>query len=159
MIRRSTLGLFAAFVTIGATLAFACDDGTAIVDCRNIPAGGCPRTTDAVCDDPTCAAVYVCKADGTWSLDHTCPPHPDAAADTASPPPRDAAAPRDVEIDVPGASGGPGCEDLEPPDCPLGTAAACPSGCCGCEDLFVCVNHGWNSWGTCDDDAGIVARP
>ena len=38
-----------------------------------------------------------------------------------------------------GAFGGPGCADLEPPDCPLGLALSC-NACCGCEDLFVCID-------------------
>jgi hypothetical protein len=58
---------------------------------------------------------------------------------------------RDVSIDVEGAFGGPGCVDLQAPDCPLGLAISCPNGCCGCEDLFVCRNGGWNLWGQCVD--------
>ena len=33
------------------------------------------------------------------------------------------------------------------PDCSLGFALACPMGCCGCEDLFVCQGGGWSYCG------------
>jgi hypothetical protein len=62
----------------------------------------------------------------------------------------------DASIDAPpGAYGGPGCGALQSPDCSLGFALACPSGCCDCEDLFVCENGGWNAWGSCTLEAGI----
>ena len=64
----------------------------------------------------------------------------------------------DVSIDAPpGAYGGPGCVDLEQPDCSLGTALACggTADCCGCQDLYVCSNGGWVPWGECTD-AGIT---
>ena len=51
----------------------------------------------------------------------------------------------------PGAFGGPGCGDLLEPDGALGVALACGASCCGCEDLFVCENGGWELWGTCGD--------
>jgi hypothetical protein len=101
----------------------------------------------------------VCNSnDGSWVFDHACPTRPDAGHDAAL----DAmdgsvATLRDVEVDVPGANGGPGCADLEPPDCPLALALACGSaGCCGCEELFVCKDGGWSSWGTCTG-SGIIA--
>lgn len=62
---------------------------------------------------------------------------------------------RDASIDVEGAFGGPGCVDLQMPDCPLGVALTCPSGCCGCEDLFVCKNGGWDLWGSCGVDGAV----
>ena len=43
----------------------------------------------------------------------------------------------------------PGAVALQAPDCSLGLALACPQGCCGCEDLFVCENGGWSYWATC----------
>jgi hypothetical protein len=58
----------------------------------------------------------------------------------------------DADIDAPpGAFGGPGCESLVVPDCALGVALACGAGCCGCEDLYVCENGGWDLWGSCGD--------
>jgi hypothetical protein len=161
---KKNLGAAIAAVVLGAlaslaVLVGACADDPAIVSCKNIPAGGCPRIGNA-CIDPTCDVLYVCTADGTWRRDRTCPPHDDAgvvAPDDADA--SDAAAIRDVEIDVPGSSGGPGCANLESPDCPLATAAACPNGsCCGCEDLFVCRNGGWETWGTCGPDGVITPR-
>lgn len=147
----STRAAFTAFVVSGlaaVTLVVACQgDLPPPAKCSDIPAGGCPRRDDA-CVDPSCTAVYVCKSDGTWGLDRTCPPR-DAGAFDATPPPSDAAASRDVQIDVPGANGGPGCEDLLAPDCALGTALACAQGCCGCEDLYVCQSGGWALWGSC----------
>jgi hypothetical protein len=53
-------------------------------------------------------------------------------------------------LNVPGALGGPGCQDLQNPDCSLGSAAACTD-CCGCEDLYVCQSGGWSLWGECDN--------
>jgi hypothetical protein len=106
------------------------------------------------CDDPTCEAVYACRAGNVWELDHACPPH-DAAARPAA----DANAPdaRDASSDAPpGANGGPGCDALQAPDCALGLALVCPVGCCDCEDLFVCQSGGWTLWGTCSPDAGVV---
>ena len=110
--------------------------------CINIPDGGCPIAYGSACQDPTCAAAYSCTSTG-WVLDQTCPT-PEAGPDV-SPPPVDAGA-RDVDIDVPGSNGGPGCTSLIPPDCTLAAGASCPVGCCGCEDLYVCQNGGWNVW-------------
>jgi hypothetical protein len=154
---RSWIAIAGAVVALVAIVA-ACADDPSIVPCRNIPAGGCPRIGNA-CSDVTCEALYICLADGTWKLDRSCPPHDDAGLD-ASNEASDAAGARDVDLDVQGASGGPGCSSLEPPDCPLATAATCPSAtsCCGCEDLFVCRNGGWEIWGSCGDNGVLTPR-
>jgi len=136
-----------------AAAAPACSQPAPSASCHDIPAGGCPVDNGAdACQDPTCAAVYWCQ-DGSWSLAHACPGYsPDAAA-----PPVDAstdAGGADVTIDAPpGAYGGPGCADLQSPDCALGTALSCggTADCCGCLDLFVCDNGGWSLWGECVD--------
>lgn len=74
----------------------------------------------------------------------------DASGDAADgAPENDARLSRDVEADVPGAFGGPGCEDLEMPDCALGTALACGADCCGCGDLYTCQGGNWIPWGAC----------
>jgi hypothetical protein len=127
-------------------------------DCRDIPAAGCPVDNGAdACEDPTCAAVYTCQ-NGGWVLDHACPGYvPDAGADGGDAG-AEAASGNDAAIDAPpGAYGGPGCTDLQPPDCSLGTAISCAGAadCCGCIDLFVCVDGGWDPWGSCVD-GGIV---
>jgi hypothetical protein len=147
------------YFAFGAALAFtfvaACSDVQQITQCEDIPDGGCPVQGGVECDDPTCSAGYTCNQDGTWTLAHTCPPH-DASVDTTvndAPPPSDAG--HDIDA-PPGAFGGPGCEMLETPDCPLGFALICNSGCCDCQDLYVCDDGGWDPWGTCSDDAGIT---
>jgi hypothetical protein len=139
---------------LASAAAGGCDDQAPAVQCRNIPDGGCPTQGGVACDDPACAAAYTCGADGGWILDHVCPPQDAAAPDAGL----DAPSPSDAGYDIdapPGAFGGPGCVTLQPPDCPLGTALVCSSGCCGCEDLFVCDDGGWNPWGTCTD-AGVT---
>jgi hypothetical protein len=133
-------------------IAAACQDNFPAEPCRNIPPGGCPGQDPGVCTDVTCVAVYTCQPDGTWVHAVDCPPREGGADDGAL----DASAPevnsaRDVDIDVPGAGGGPGCADLQAPDCPLEIAAACSMDCCGCEDLFVCNDGGWSPWGLCVD--------
>jgi hypothetical protein len=139
-------------VTSALALAIACDGSDPQQEpCKDIPAGGCPLSNGVACQDPSCVAAYACNADGTWTLDHACP-GADAATTDA---PTETAAPEmrfDASfIDAPaGANGGPGCTGLEQPDCALGDVLACPSGCCNCEDLYVCANGGWNHWGTCD---------
>lgn len=138
----------AALVIIGG-----CSTESTLKPCTLIPDGGCPLSHGQACADPACAAAYACTADG-WLLDHTCPLHDSGLVDSSGS--TDAGA-RDVDIDVPGANGGPGCSSLIPPDCALGTGAACPSGCCGCEDLFVCKNGGWSVWGYCSD-GGLFAK-
>ena len=160
--RACVLALFAASV---AAVTSACQDNYDESPCRNVPANGCPLSHGEACNDPACQAAYACDPDGTWELDHMCPGFDadtdagavtdasiDARVDTTVGP-----VPRDASIDVPpGASGGPGCEALQSPDCTLGFALVCPQGCCGCEDLFVCDNGSWATWGSCDEDAGIV---
>ncbi len=140
---------FATAVLFAALAAGACQEASTADTCKGIPEGGCPLSHGAACDDPACIAAYACTPSGAWKLDHACPPRVDAGgvdlADAS-----DARVPRDVSIDVPGANGGPGCANLEPPDCPLGLAVLCGDGCCGCEDLFVCTDGGWNPWGTCE---------
>ena len=145
-------------LVLGAlAVAAACSD-QAIQPCRNIPAGGCPSAGGSECQDPSCATVYACnEVDGTWSFVRACPPQDGGNVQDAN---IDAApdAGMDADIDAPpGAFGGPGCVTLQPPDCPLGLALVCSSGCCGCTDLFVCNDGGWDPWGTCGD-AGIVPQ-
>jgi len=156
-----------AFVLLFAAAAACNSDPSAVIACRDVPDGGCPSDHGAtVCDDPTCNAVYAC-VNGSWVFDKTCPPHPhdasvDALADATSDATVDSTSSiPDVSIDVPpGAYGGPGCSDLQTPDCSLGAALACATvpGCCDCQNLYVCANGGWNAWGTCGD-AGIVPGP
>jgi hypothetical protein len=147
---------------VGGVLAVlaSCSDAPTANPCRDIPAGGCPLSNGVACEDPACEAVYACRANRVWELDHTCPPHeagvPAEASsdgsDAASDAPDDGSHSFDASIDAPpGASGGPGCAPLEAPDCTLGFALACPKGCCGCEDLFVCQDGGWNYYATCTE--------
>lgn len=138
----------------------ACTGGPSGATCVDIPAGGCPAQSGAdVCSDVTCGAVYDCE-NGSWVLDQTCPPHGDGGSADASDAAHDAPVPVDAGIDAPpGAFGGPGCVDLQPPDCALGTALVCggASDCCGCQDLFVCADGGWSPWGACVD-GGVVEQ-
>lgn len=131
----------------------ACSDAVAERPCTAIPAGGCPLSRGVACEDPSCESVYACRPGNVWELDHTCPV-------------REAGAPRDATVDAPpirdgsvdappGANGGPGCGSLQVPDCALGLALVCAPGCCDCDELFVCQNGGWVSWGTCSLDAGV----
>lgn len=151
--------LFAVLVSCAAvaTLALACGDQAIPPPCRDIPDGGCPSQGGVACQDPTCAALYTCGADGGWIFVATCPPSDGSVQDAS-----DGASPSDAGYDVdapPGAFGGPGCIPLQQPDCPLGTALVCPNHqCCGCEDLFVCDDGGWDPWGTCSDDAGVIQQ-
>lgn len=145
-----------------ALIVLACsDDGVTASPCTSIPAGGCPIAHGVACEDPSCEAVYACQPENVWTLVQRCPAHDAAAREPsdASPDADAAPAPRDAAIDAPpGAFGGPGCGDLVLPDCPLGVALACGSGCCGCEDLFVCNAGGWDLWGACGD-GGPVSSP
>jgi hypothetical protein len=142
--------LFILLSTIFGIATPACEDTTPPVPCREIPIGGCPADGNA-CSDPSCYNLFDCVA-GEWQFVQACPT-PDAA------PPSDASdAHASLMFDAngidapPGSSGGPGCADLEPPDCPLALAIACANtDCCGCTDLYVCQNGGWNVWGTCGD--------
>ena len=157
--RRALAVLFVLGVAgLGGGLFLACrDDSPPAQACRNIPAGGCPRSRGVACTDPACEAVYLCNEDGTWTLERTCPKRQELP-DTAPPPPEgDGAAPAtDAGFVVPpGANGGPGCLPLQSPDCSLGLGLSCTKGCCGCEDLFVCENGGWTPWGVCGD-AGVT---
>jgi hypothetical protein len=156
---RPLVVLLTAALAAALAVAVACQDGIDDHACSNVPPGGCPLSHGVACDDPACQVVYACEPGGVWRFDHACPDRdaaadapPDAPPDTGRPP-RDAAA-----FDVPpGANGGPGCMDLEPPDCPLGVAISC-NDCCGCEDLFVCQNGGWNAWGACVDGVPTPAH-
>lgn len=157
MVRKAAAGSLALVGAVVAVLA-ACNDPLPTFACEDIPAGGCPTKSIDVCVDGTCAAVYRCNADATWSKVRDCPAQP-AAAD-AGLDANDAAAEashrgRDAGLDAPpGASGGPGCLALQPPECSLGYALACdPDDCCGCDDVFVCADGGWSAWGTCNGGA------
>ena len=131
---------------VSLAIGTSCDEPIEITPCKQIPDGGCPKRGDA-CSDPTCDALYVCTEEGQWRLVQTCGPHDASVSETSV---REAGPPPDASfIDVPGAGGGPGCEDLEAPDCSLALAGACSSGCCGCEDVFVCRNGGWDLVYTC----------
>ena len=153
MKKHSTLS-FAAGLALACL--FSCEDTSPPLPCVDmIPPGGCPTSSaDDVCMDPACLNAYDCVA-GKWKLNHACPPKPlvDGGPD-AMLTPFDAAG-----FDAPpGAFGGPGCPDLQLPDCPVGIAIACSSqDCCGCGDLFVCMGGGWTAWGTCSADGGVRA--
>jgi hypothetical protein len=159
MRRRSmALAPHALVVLVGLLVASACNDPPTPAVCTDVPDGGCPQDNGpTVCQDPTCDAVYDC-VDGKWVFDKACPAHPhDASAPTDA---ADEAVPPDVHIDAPpGAYGGPGCTDLETPDCSLGTALACvgATDCCGCQDVWICQNMGWTPWGQCAD-GGLVEK-
>ena len=150
--KRAALAVVASFAL--ALLAVpACSESANDHACTSIPAGGCPLSRGVACEDPTCEAVYACRPGNVWELDHACPAREAGAPKDAA---LDAPPLRDATIDAPpGANGGPGCDALQVPDCALGLALACPSGCCDCEDLFVCRNGGWVAWGTCSPDGGI----
>ncbi len=156
--RRASLVLVALASLLGALLAVpACSDVAADQACTSIPAGGCPLSRGVACEDPACEAVYACRAGNVWELDRTCPPREAGAPIVEAG--VDAPVVRDAAIDAPpGANGGPGCGPLQLPDCMLGFALVCPSGCCDCEDLYVCQNGGWTVWGSCSADAGIRQR-
>ena len=140
---------------VAGILIFACDGDKIEVSCDEIPAGGCPKSgdTDVCAADPSCKAVYACN-DTKWTRLATCPDRPDVNADAATAE-ADTAPPRDASfVDGPlpeGAWGGPGCLDLQEPDCSLGLAATCGQGCCGCEDVFLCTNGAWVAYGFCQD--------
>lgn len=159
---RSTLvvsAIVSAAVAGALAAVMSCSDAPTADPCRDIPAGGCPLSNGVACEDPACEAVYACRPNRVWELDHTCPPHeagaPEASTDggdAAGDGPAESSRPFDASIDAPpGASGGPGCEQLQAPDCTLGFALACPKGCCGCEDLFVCQDGGWSYYATCKE--------
>jgi hypothetical protein len=132
----------------------ACRDAPPPAQCQDIPTAGCPEDNGAdACSDVTCAAVYACQ-DGTWVFRRTCPDYSADAAQRPEAAPIDADSTGDAGIDAPaGASGGPGCADLQAPDCSLGAALACGGvqACCGCVDLYVCSDGGWDLWGACVD--------
>ncbi|HEX8790020.1 MAG TPA: hypothetical protein VF765_03655 [Polyangiaceae bacterium] len=147
------------WVVLACALCCACDSTLEATPCHDVPDGGCPLDNGAnVCQDPSCNAAYAC-VDGGWVRTQVCPPHPHDAAT----PPADAGeggSTFDVSIDVPpGGNGGPGCTDLELPDCPAAVGIACVQspGCCGCTDLWVCDDGGWDLWGECAD-GGIVVQ-
>lgn len=138
--------------TVALTLAIhsaGCQADIAERPCTGIPDGGCPGSDTSVCLDQTCMAIYTCQPDGTWTLAAPCPAHEGGTLDATAM--RDVAEPHDASTDVSGAFGGPGCQDLQAPDCPLGVGLACGADCCGCVDLYVCQDGGWDLWGACLD--------
>jgi hypothetical protein len=143
----------------GLLFLLACDGVPNEAPCHEIPDGGCPLDNGAaVCQDPSCDAVYAC-VDGRWSLRQTCPPHPHDASSTPADA-GEAAPPFDANIEVPpGGNGGPGCNGLQLPDCTASEGLACVQtpACCGCVDLWACDDGGWNLWGECVD-GGIVLQ-
>jgi hypothetical protein len=160
----SRLGLSAfgaGLVTLTCVVA-SCEDTSPPIPCVDAPPDGCPEDFGAdVCQDRRCDSVYACN-DGHWAFVRAC-----GARDGASDPDvpevdGDAGYNRDslADLDAPsGAFGGPGCIPLQAPDCPLGVALVCSSSvdCCGCQDLFLCADGGWEPWGLCAD-GGIIAR-
>lgn len=134
-----------------AGAAFACvEAGPVAQECTGIPEGGCPLSRGVACDDPACLATYACRPGNVWELRDTCPPREASAEDATDTDAADASTELTPVPDAPpGAYGGPGCGDLQLPDCSLGLALSCGEGCCGCEDLFVCGSLGWEHWGDC----------
>lgn len=146
MKKRFAIGVGVSVVSIAwfLTSFVGCED---VVDeriCLSIPEGGCPLSRGVACEDPSCLEVYACRPNQRWELDHTCAPR-DAAArvDGAT---KDA---REPDAAAPSGGSASGCAPLQEPDCDEATATACPSGCCGCEDLFACVSGVWIERGPC----------
>ncbi|MBX3185981.1 MAG: hypothetical protein KF819_03155 [Labilithrix sp.] len=156
MIRRRFTSFVVALVVPALVCLASCEEGETAQACTDIPAGGCPLSRGRACQDPACEASYACRPGNVWELSEVCPPRADAGRpDVAIADAFDAPS-YDASFDAPpGAHGGPGCGLLQAPDCSLGFALACPSGCCECDELFVCENGGWNAWGTCVDGVGI----
>ncbi len=162
MLRRgpviAALGLLGPAALFMIPVFAGCDDEPVPQPCSDIPAGGCPIARGVSCFDPTCEAVYACRAGNRWELVERCPPQ-DASArpafdasgeDSGTEPPFDAS------VDAPpGAYGGPGCLSLQSPDCSVGLVLSCGADCCDCEDLYVCEGGGWNLWGYCSPDGGV----
>jgi hypothetical protein len=149
---------------LGYALATACTEAPVHDYCTDIPVGGCPGLDAMNCEDTTCAAIYSDNDSScVWTLVQKCPNYKppvdaghdgDAADGSSDGSPRDASL-RDAGFLLPqGANGGPGCPDLEAPDCPVELALQCAY-CCGCQDLYVCVDAGWNLWGECDEGGGV----
>jgi len=150
--------VLAVVAVVVAGIVASCNDGSTDEPCTGIPEGGCPLSHGVACDDPACKAVYACRQNNQWELDHLCPAKDDEAFDSFAPD-SEAGPAFDANIDAPpGAFGGPGCNSLEAPDCELGLVLLCQSGCCDCEDLYVCQNGGWELWGTCSADGGVKQR-
>ena len=145
------LGLAPALLVLAVSVASCREDPATVEACTNIPTGGCPLSHGIACQDSTCEALYACRAGNVWELERACPAREAGAPREASTDaPVEASRPFDASADAPpGANGGPGCGALQTPDCSLGFALACPSGCCDCEDLYVCENGGWSYWATC----------
>jgi hypothetical protein len=148
---------FAFTAAVAVALAGGCEDGSPPPPCVNVPPGGCPDNGADACKDPSCAAVYACD-NAQWVLTRTCSRRPsDGGQDAVAPDASTDASTDAPALDAPG--GGPGCVDLQLPDCSVATAQACSSGadCCGCRDLYVCESGGWTLWGSCVD-GGVVPR-
>jgi hypothetical protein len=144
---------------IAAGIVASCSDSPTDQPCTGIPEGGCPLSHGVACEDPACKAAYACRPGNVWELDHECPPKPPPPPVDANVPEAEAGPAYDANLDAPpGAFGGPGCGPLELPDCELGLVLLCASGCCDCEDLYVCQNGGWDLWGTCSADGGVRQR-
>lgn len=133
-------------------VVFACDDPPVDHPCTDIPPNGCPIARGVSCADRRCERIYACRRGNIWEPLETCPnfsldagaPATMGDADTDG-----GVAPDAAPNAPPGAYGGPGCGTLQEPDCSVGLALACPSGCCNCEDLFVCRDSAWDLWGAC----------
>ncbi len=152
---------------VAGLLVAACGKDNEAVACAGLDAPKCPDQGGLGCEDSSCESTYDCNAGGVWSFVQTCPNYvppadagPDAAGEAGGAgdggPGKDAAFPFPIP---PGAYGGQGCIDLQPPDCAVGTVVACADAtdpCCGCDTLFTCVDGEWNAWGECGVDGGIV---
>jgi hypothetical protein len=151
--RRTSFAVVIAALGCSAIAALpSCEESETPQECTSIPPGGCPLSRGVACQDPACDAVYACRPGNVWELDRMCPPRDASVRDASGDAPREATSAFDASIDAPaGANGGPGCDSLQAPDCALGLALACPSGCCGCEDLYICENGGWTYYATCTE--------
>jgi hypothetical protein len=143
--------------SVGACSAFG--DANTEPACGEIPEGGCIGSSGGGCPlDPTCTGIYTCDPQGTWSRVAICPVPEGGRPDAIIMYP-DAHLVRDVDFTVPeGAAGGPGCSELQASCCALSVVLACPSNqCCGCGEVFVCDDGGWNAWGYCDEAGALVS--
>jgi hypothetical protein len=158
--RRLLLALLVVPVAAALLAAPGCSSTPVAAVCQDLAPPACPTEADAdVCMDVECASVYTCD-NGAWSFVETCPNYSSEAGVHPVEGGPDTSSEFDAPFDAPpGAFGGPGCVDLEQPDCSLGTALACSgtADCCGCMDLYVCDSGGWELWGECAD-GGVSSK-
>lgn len=147
---------------LACLLLLACDDPPTRRPCGALPdPSACPANRGGTCEDPSCSALFLCRA-GSWEAVETCPRPVGGAGGAAG---DGGAAGQGAGQAGAGLCEAPpsGCVPLQPPDCDAALLDLCPAELCalGCGGFLRCEGADWSEGyvAYCDENGELLEIP